>query len=60
MCKLPVKRQSKVQTFLELRQLQIRPFLGISKCWGRSVLQTLALVLFVCRVRLISYEISVV
>ena len=42
---------------MELRQLQIRPYLGTSKCLGHSVLQTPALILFVCCVRLISFEI---
>ena len=37
---------------MKLRQL----YLGTSRCWGHSVLQTPAIVLFVCRMRLISYE----
>ena len=42
MCRLPVKHLSKVQNFL----WKIRPYLGTSKCWGHSVLQTPALVGF--------------
>ena len=36
MCRLPIKRLSKVQIFWS--------YLGTSKCWGISVLQTPALV----------------
>ena len=44
MCRLPVKCLSKVQNFLWNYALQIRPYLGTSKCWGHGVLQTPALV----------------
>ena len=45
MGRLPVKRLSKVQFFCGITTLQIWPYLGTSKYWGHSVLQTPALVL---------------
>ena len=44
MSRLLVKRLSKVQKCCGITTLQIWPYLGTSKCWGHSVLQTLALV----------------
>ena len=46
MCRLPVKHLNKVQNFCGITALQIRPYLGTSKCWGHSVLQTPALVAY--------------
>ena len=40
MRRLPVKRLTKVQFFYGITTLQVWPYLGTSKCWGHSVLQT--------------------
>ena len=55
MCRLPVKRSSKV-LFCGITTLQIRPYLGTSKCWGHSVLQTPALVSFRSRTHRLPVE----
>ena len=47
MSRLSVKHLSKVQNLCGITTLQIRPYLGTSKCWGNSVLQTPALVYIV-------------
>ena len=52
MSSIPVKPLSEVQIILSNYGIvQIWPYLGASKCWGYSVLRTLALVRFqtVCR-----------
>ena len=47
MCRLPIKHLSKVQNFLWNYKTANSACLGISKCWGHSVLQTPALVVVV-------------
>ena len=44
MRRLTVKSLSKVQNLLWITALQIWPYLGASKCWGHSILQTPAVV----------------